>query len=164
MECERISYFSLRKLQWKCRVKLPGQRNTPEIASWYRTGSERDWDVGRTRAKWIMGEEEQNVMGWWCGRNFLWWLLCGGTSEAVFLGYLCRAWLVARECGLWHHRGTQFKFKLSCILTMSFYLTLLSCPPSPTCILAHFLLLAKECSSSGKGPGLTWIKISATFW
>ena len=113
MECERINSFSSRKLQWKCRVKLPGQRNTPEIASWYRNGSERVWDVGKTKAEWVTGEEEQNVMGWWFGRDFPWWLLCGQTSEAVFLEYLCRTWLVDRQLELWHHRGTQFKFKLS---------------------------------------------------
>ena len=64
MECERINYFSLRKLQWKCQVKVPEQRSTLEIAPWYRSGSERVWDVGKTRAEWITGEEEENIMGW----------------------------------------------------------------------------------------------------
>lgn len=105
MECERINYFSLRKCnenaELNCQDRETLQKSphdtgvaVREFEMWGRQGLNES-QVRKNRVSWDDGVGEIS------------------PSEAISLEYDCRTWLVDRQHGPWHHRGTQFKFKLS---------------------------------------------------
>lgn len=150
LEYERIDHLPLRKLQWrvcKGRVKAPIEehsRNSFRTQEWQwlslGDGEENAWwnyRQGRT--------DDPGMMEW---KKILQVASCLGRAS---LECFCRGWLVDRES-----RGTRFHWAG---FSVSSNLTLWAHPPSPTCVLAHFLPAKGHFHLLARGLGWPEVRI-----
>ena len=133
MECERINYFPLRKLQWKVckgKVKAPGRGTLQkelqdtgvavnEFGRWLIESQAR-----KNRISWNDDVGENSPGGTFFGQG-----LPGISLQRVASGQRMQG-------------NSVYLIKLD-FYCVSYSPTLLACLPSPTCIFAHFLQ-AKE--------------------
>ena len=150
IECERIDRLLLRKLQWqvcKGRVNAPIEgrsRNSFRTQEWQWLSLED----GEENAWWDYRQGRTDYPGTMEWKKILQVASCLGRAS---LEYLCRGWLVDREC-----RGTRFHWAG---FSVSYNLALWAHPPSPTCVLAHFLPAKGHFHLLARGLGWPEVKI-----
>ena len=158
MECERITQLSLWEncngnhiLSQSPRIE-EHSRNSFKMQEWPGKslgGGEDDGGINHRQGR----THYHGMMVWeitpWVASS-LW-----RDLEAVFLDYICRRWLVSRECGLWDYGRTWFKLSL----VLSYYLTVWHVYQ------VQCMFWLRALSPSGERPGLICItNPAAVFW